>query len=595
MAQTVSVRPAQGGPRRSQAEFGSDYIVELLRALEIEYAIFNPGATFRGLHDSLVNFGDTSSPSVVECTHEEISVAAAHGYAKASGKPAAAIVHNVVGLQHASMAIFNAWVDRVPVLVLGGTGPMDTTRRRPWIDWIHTALVQGNLVRDFVKFDDQPYSLAAVPESLLRAYRIMMAEPRGPVYVNFDADIQEARVGEPPLIPDVSEYVRTTRLQADPAALEQLAAWLVEARRPVIYADKLRSPEAVPALVELAELLGAAVIATEDRLSCPSTHPLNLSGDEREQFRAADLILALDAWDLKKPLSVLDRTTRTMVPITRPETRVVEIGLRDLATRSLVADYQSLYPTQLSVTADTTLALPALAELVRERLAGRPTDERDARRAELTARHAQLHAAWWAQAEREADRRPISVAYMSAQVWRAIQREDWVLAYHSFNPWPLRLWDFDQPYRYASGSGGSGVGYGIGGAIGVGLAHRGSGRILVDLQADGDLLYNTGALWTIVNQRLPLLLVMHNNRSYYNSEEHAERLAEHRGRPVERKGIGTKIVDPAVDFATVARGFGLYGEGPIEDPAELGPALARALREVKAGRPALVDVVTAPR
>jgi acetolactate synthase-1/2/3 large subunit len=594
MAQTTT-RPAQAGQRRSQAEFGSDFIVEMLGALGIEYAVFNPGATFRGLHDSIVNFGEPRL-KVVECTHEEISVAIAHGYAKASGKPAAAIVHNVVGLQHASMAIFNAWADRVPVLVLGGTGPMDTTRRRPWIDWIHTALVQGNLVRDFVKFDDQPASLAAVPESLMRAYRAMMTPPRGPVYVNFDADVQEDRVGEPPVIPDVGEYVRTTRMQADPAALEQLADWLVTAERLVVYADKFgRNQHAVSDLVELAELVGAAVITTDDALSFPTNHPLNLTGDERDQFKAADLILALDAWDLKKPLSILDRTTRTMVPIKRPECRVAEIGLKDLTVRSLVSDYQSLFPTQLSILADTSLAIPALTEQVRERLNGRASDARDARRAELTARHAQLHAAWWAQAEREADARPISVAYMSALVGRAIQKEDWVLGYHSFNPWPTRLWDFDQAYRYSSGSGGSGVGYGIGGAIGVALAHAGTGRIIVDLQADGDLLYNTGALWTVANQRLPMLMIMHNNRSYYNSEEHAERLAEHRGRPVENKGIGTKIVDPAVDFATVARGFGIYGEGPIENPADLAPAIERALAEVKAGRPALVDVVTAPR
>jgi acetolactate synthase-1/2/3 large subunit len=170
------VLPAPPGTTRSadypsQAEFGSDYIVEIMQALGIEYVAFNPGATFRGLHDSIVNFQGGSGIQAVECTHEEISVAIAHRYARAVAKPMAAIVHDVVGLQQATMAIFNAWIDRVPVFVIGATGPMDSTRRRPRIDWIHTANVQGLQVRDYVKLDDQPASIQAVPESMLRGWR----------------------------------------------------------------------------------------------------------------------------------------------------------------------------------------------------------------------------------------------------------------------------------------------------------------------------------------------------------------------------------------------------------------------------------------
>src|SRR5438093_13088298 len=158
MAVEDAVRSPGVGGSRSSAEFGSDYIVEILRALGIEYAAFNPGSSFRGIHDSLVNFPGAGGPEIIECLHEEISVAIAHGYAKAAGRPMAAIAPNVLVLQHATMAIFNAWVDRVPLLVLGGTGPVDAMHRRPWIDWIHTAHVQGNLVRDFVKWDNQPTS-----------------------------------------------------------------------------------------------------------------------------------------------------------------------------------------------------------------------------------------------------------------------------------------------------------------------------------------------------------------------------------------------------------------------------------------------------
>ncbi len=582
----------------SRAEFGSDYIVELLRALGIEYAAFNPGASFRGLHDSLVNFGDTASPSVIQVCHEEISVAIAHGYAKATGRPMAAVLHNMVGLQHASMAIYNAWVDRVPILLLGGTGPVDSTLRRPWIEWIHTALVQGNLIRDFVKFDDQPASLAAVPDSLLRAYRTMLAEPCGPVYVNFDVTLQEQRAAEALPIPDVDRYVASTRLQADPAALARLADWLVAAERPVILTSSLgRNPATLPALTRLAELTASAVVSTGERLNLPTTHPLNLSGANRELLEQADLILALDLLDLQGGLTAAPSASGPSATA-----RIVQIGLADLAVRSWAHDFMKLCPTDLSIVADTSLAVPTLVEFVATRLdqevgsvRTRP-EARQARRQELAARHARLRAGWQAQAQREADSRPISLAYMAAEVWAAIKDQRPVLAYHSFNPWPLRLWDLLEPSQFVGGSGGAGVGYGIGGAIGVALANRDNDRLCVSLQPDGDLLYATSALWTLAHERLPLLLVMHNNRSYYNSEEHARRMAEQRGRPLARSGIGVHLTDPAVDFANIARGFGIWAEGPLEEPAELGPALQRALRVVQdERRPALLDVVTAPR
>jgi len=215
---------------RARQEYGSDLIVDLLRALGIEYAALNPGATFRGLHDSLINYGGNRQPELIQCSHEEIAVAIAHGYAKAAGRPMAAIVHDIVGLQHASMAIFNAWCDRVPLLVLGGTGPMAVEQRRPWIDWIHTALVQGQAVRDYVKWDDQPASLASIPEALLRAHRIAMTEPCGPVYVCFDAALQEMRMTEQVPLPTVARYLPPARLQADGAGMYSLQALWTQAR-----------------------------------------------------------------------------------------------------------------------------------------------------------------------------------------------------------------------------------------------------------------------------------------------------------------------------------------------------------------------------
>src|SRR6202011_4988250 len=276
-------------------EYGSDLVVDLLAALGIEYAAFNPGASFRGLHDSLVNYGGDRQPRTILCTHEEISVALAHGYAKATGRPMVAALHDVVGLQHACMAIFNAWCDRVPVLLLGGTGPMDSTRRRPWIEWIHTALVQGNHVRDFVKFDDQPASAAGLAESILRAYRLMAAEPTGPVYVCLDAALQEDPLPRDVSVPnDLERWIQQAPVQADPDGLRTAAQWLAQSRRPVILADTVgRSKSGIDALLALAERLDAPVVDLGSRFNFPSTHPLEATERRAQLLADADVVFAV--------------------------------------------------------------------------------------------------------------------------------------------------------------------------------------------------------------------------------------------------------------------------------------------------------------
>lgn len=584
-------------------EYGSDYVVDLIAALGLEYAAFNPGATFRGLHDSIVNYGGNRRPEVIACTHEEVSVAIAHGYAKALGRPMAAVVHNVVGLQHASMAIFNAYVDRAPVVVLGATGPMDTTRRRPRIDWIHTALVQGNLVRDFVKWDDQPASLAAVPESLARAHRIAMTPPYGPVYVCLDADLQEQPLtGEPPPGFDPRAVAPPTGLQADEASLERTTEWLVAAERPVILADHVgRTPAGVLALTELAEALGAPVIDCGERQGFITTHDLDLTGAQAELLGEADLVLALDVQDLFGQLSTLDRQTRTVCSRLQDGARVVHYTLEGLNVRSLIGDFQRVQPEDLRVAADTARAVPALAERCRERVGSensRATELRAERRAGLEQRHHQLRATWREQALEQRRQRPLGTAATALAVWEAIGAggRPWLLANGTLNGWARRVWDWDQPNLFLGRSGGAGLGYGIGAALGGALAHRSDDTLVVDLQSDGDLLFTPGALWTAAHHQLPLLVVMWNNRSYYNSEEHAISMAKARNRPLERAGIGTWITDPNVDFATLARSMGVHGEGPIETFADLGPALERAVRVVgEQRRPALVDVVSQAR
>jgi thiamine pyrophosphate-dependent acetolactate synthase large subunit-like protein len=573
--------------------FGSDLIVDVLRRLGIEYAALNPGATFRGLHDSIVNYGGNRGPELIQCGHEEIAVAMAHGYAKATGRPMAAILHDLVGLQHGSMAIFNAWCDRVPLLVLGGTGPMAVEQRRPWIDWIHTALVAGQTVRDYVKWDDQPASLASIPEALLRAYRITTTEPCGPVYVCFDAALQEMRMTEALAVPDVARFQPPARLQADDAALDEAAAVLVAARFPVIVAEYVgRHPDAAAALVELAEALAAPVIDlyAHGRGNMPNTHPLDLTEAAAEVLGAADAVLALDVQDLFGALARVDRVTRRAEPIVPPGARIVRVSLDDLAIRSWAADYQRVTPVDLPILADTALALPALVERVR-RLA-RDGGDRRARRERLAARHAALRQAARAAADRVWHETPISPARLAAEVWEAISGQDWVLVYGVLDGWPRRLWEWERHDRYLGYSGGAGLGYGPGASLGAALAHRADDRLCLAFQPDGDLLYTPQALWTAAHHAIPLLVIVCNNRTYGNDEVHQAVIARARGRPVENRVIGIRLDDPPVDYATMAQSFGVHAEGPIETPAQIGPALARAVRRVLRDRqPVLVDVV----
>ncbi len=590
--------PAQPSlPSQRRPQYGSDVIVDLLHRYDIEYAACNPGASFRGLHDSIVNYGGNQLPEMIQCCHEEISVAIAHGYAKATGRPMAALIHNIVGLQHASMAIFNAWCDRVPLLALGATGPMDVGLRRPWIDWIHTALVQGNLVRDYVKWDDQPHNLASVPDSFLRAHRIARTEPQGPVYVCYDAGLQEEVVHTAPTLPDPQFYAPPAPPQAHPEALERAAALLVGAAQPVIIADLVgRHPEAVASLVELAELLAIPVIDRGGRFNMPNTHPLNLTDAAGELLPSADVILALDVLDLYGALGQVDKATRLYQAGTAAGAQIIHITMGDLFVRSWAADYERLQAVDVPIAADTSVALPALIALCRDRLGSAETSHRAARAEELGVRHRALRLQWQQQAKDARSVRPLAVSTVVAEVWDVLKHEDWALVNNAVGAWTRRLWDWERPEHYLGTSGGAGLGYGMGAALGGALAYRDRGKVCVNLQADGDLLFTPSALWTAAHHRLPLLVVMFNNRSYYNSEEHAIELAGVRERPRERAGIGTRLDSPPVNFAQMAQSFGVYGDGPIETPEAIRPALERALRVVKEEQTlALVDIVMQPR
>ena len=594
----IVAQPTGGATAREgrTPEYGSDLVVDLLHALGIEYAAFNPGASFRGLHDSLVNYGGDTSPRSVLCCHEEISVALAHGYAKATGRPMVAALHDVVGLQHACMAIFNAWCDRVPVLLLGGTGPMDSTRRRPWIEWIHTALVQGNHVRDIVKFDDQPASAAAVPDSILRAYRLMTAEPSGPVYVCLDAAIQEdplpRGIGVPP---DLDRWVKQSSIQADPRGLETAAEWLSESRRPVILADTVgRTAAGATALKSLAERLDAPVVDLGTRFNFPSEHPLEATERREELLREADVILAVDVVDLWGALQSNAARHRPAGFAPSADARLISLSMSEMLVHSWTSDFQRMQPVDLNLVGESALALPALATLVSS--SGAAAEERRARAATIADEGRRRRADWETRARSAAGADgPVPLGALGLALRDALVGQDVVLSNSDLRGWARRLWRIEQPYQYTGSSGGAGLGYGIGASLGVALAYRGSDRIVLNLQPDGDFLYSSSALYTAAHEKLPLLMVMLNNHSYYNSEEHGLRMAEQRGRPAERAGIGTRPEGPSVDFAALARSFGIAAAGPVSSAADLSSALATAVEAVAAGEPYLLDVVTEVR
>lgn len=584
----------------SKAQFGSDVIVDMLQQMQVEYVALNPGATFRGVHDSLVNYAGTKGPEMILCTHEEIAVAVAHGYGKAAGKPMAAYVHNVVGLLHSSMAVFNAWCDRAGLLLLGATGPMDASSRRPWIDWIHTANVQGEAVRNFTKWDDQPASIAASAEAIIRAHHTASSDPKGPVYLCFDAAIQEQKLESPFLLPDVSKYPKPTRIQADALSIHTVVDALVGADSPVIVADFLgRSTEALEGLVRLAEALGAPVIDGGDLYNFPTRHHLYATESKKELIEAADVVLALDVYDLAQAFSGAHYASRDPVDLMRPDAKLIDVSLRQQNVRSWAQDYGRLYPTSMSVTADTAVAVPAIAELVQRRveddqLVMSKAEERRSHVKELhvSAREAALREA----AQPMAEDGTLRLGFVAQKIWETIKDVDWVLGNGDLRGWVQRLWDFTSANQNMDSRGGGGLGQGFGHAIGVALANRDQGRVTINIQSDGDLLFTPSAIWTAVHHRIPMLVVMYNNRTYGNDLGHQALVAQMRGRPEENKHVGINIEDPHVDFSSMARSFGAWAEGPIELPEDLGPALERALKAVvENGAVALVDVITEVR
>jgi thiamine pyrophosphate-dependent acetolactate synthase large subunit-like protein len=583
----------------ANARPGGDLMVDVMKALDFEYVASNPGSSFRGIQESIINYGNNEAPEFLTCCHEESSVAMAHGYFKAEGKPMAVLCHGTVGLQHAAMAIYNAYADRVPVYILAGNH-LDATHRRPGVEWAHSVQDAAAMVRDFVKWDDQPVSLQHFAESAVRAYKIAMTPPMMPVLVVIDGHLQEE-----PISPEVAEHLRIPKLtlasapQGDSGAVAEAARLLVAAENPVIVADRAaRTPAGLALLIELAELLQAPVVDQGGRMNFPTRHPLHQSANRRRLLANADVVLGLELTDFWGTVTTLrDLPVRNPRSIIGPETKLISITTLDLFSGSNYQDFQRYPEVDVAMAADAEATLPALTGACRKLLTAerrRAFQERGTSLAEAHAtalEHARAEAAhaWTAS--------PISTARLTAELWAQIKTEDWSLVTQSGNTsgWAMRLWNFDKHYQYLGGSGAAGVGYGAPASVGAALANRRHGRLSVSIQGDGDFMYAPGVWWTAAHHQIPLLSVMHNNRAYHQEVMHIQRMANRHDRGVTRAHIGTTIDHPDIDFAKMAQSMGVHGEGPITDPNDLGPAIRRALEVVKGGEPALVDVVTQPR
>jgi thiamine pyrophosphate-dependent acetolactate synthase large subunit-like protein len=554
--------------------FGSDIVADALRALDVPYIALNPGASYRGLHDSLVNYLGNERPQMLLCLHEESAVAIAHGYAKVTGKAMAAAVHSNVGLMHATMAMFNAWCDRMPMVVLGATGPVDAAKRRPWIDWIHTSRDQGALVRGYTKWDDQPASPAAARESILRAAWIANTAPRGPTYVNLDAGMQEERLAAPVPPTDAMRLMPKAESAPPAGAITQAAGLLRNAKRPVILAGRVsRSEDAWKARIALAERLNARVL-TDLKVSAafPTDHALHAGApgtiapvpEALDALRGADAILSLDWLDVAGTLKAAGGAVAA---------KVVQVSVDHQLHNGWSMDYQALPPVDVMIACEPDAAVPALLDAL-----GPGTPRAVPARAETPFKPA-------------GDK--LTVDHLADALRRAVGERPASLTHVSLS-WNGASWPFRHPLDYLGSDGGGGVGGGPGISVGAALALKGTGRLPIAVCGDGDFLMGVTALWTAAHYRIPLLIVVANNRSFFNDELHQERVARMRNRPVENRWVGQRISEPDIDLAAMARAQGAQAFGPVEAIGDLDATFKQAIAAVEAGGLAVVDVRVEP-
>lgn len=581
-------------------------MVDVIRSLGIGYIACNPAHSFRGLHESLINYAG-NKPELLLCLHEEVAVAMAHGYYKISGKPMIALMHSSVGLQHAAMAVYNAWCDRVPVFLMGGN-EQDAAKPERGRDIISAHSVQDPnvLVRDFTKWDDSPVSLQHFADSCVRAYKLAMTPPCEPVMLSIESSYQQEEIEDRGRL-SIPRYVPTAPPQGEDGAVREAARLLVAARSPVIVVDRAaRSQRGVQLLVELCELLQAPCVDLRSRMNFPNTHYLCRHAEDAEALVGkADVIAGLELtnfWSTVNSFVDNNKDGEGEVKIlVKPGTKLVSISSLPLSMKSNYQDMQRFQVIDVDMAADAEATLPSLIQEVRSQLTAKQRSAIAARGQAMRAQGQEARARALTEAKKNWNASPMTPARLTLELFEHIKGLDWSLVGGSrwMVRWARRLWPIERYYHYLGLSGGDGRGYELPSAIGAALANREAGRFSVNLQSDGALMYTPQALWTAVHHQIPLLTIMMNNRCYQSEVEHIDRVSGWRGRKPNKGGhsgpIGTMLENPIIDYAGMARSMGMFGAGPVMRVEELGPALKKAIAVVKAGAPALVDVVLQAR
>jgi acetolactate synthase-1/2/3 large subunit len=587
------------GPPITVSDPGSDFMVDVIKTLDIDYVAVNPGGSIRGLHESIIHYGGNKKPELISVNHEEIGVAIAHGYARAAGKPMAALMYGVLGLQHAAMAVYNAWADRVPIVMFAGNVG-NQSKRFGLPTWYHSATDLASLLKGTLKWSDQPVSPQYIADSFHRAYRLAVTAPKGPVLVTVDDWLQENSLADVRSELSIPTYHPPVQPIADPKALADAARMLVAAQNPVIVVDRAVSSQAgMDNIAELAEVIGSPVLNRLSRICIATDHPMNLTGMDSALIGKADVLLFLGVDDVWGTLyAVTDTVARPTRRIAKPDAKVITIGIDDYDGRGNIQDLQHAVDVDLPIIGDPEASVPHLIEALKQALGSGSRDLISQRAAAVRKNHVALRNQYRHDAAFGWDASPVSVARLSTELHAALADETWSVMTNMpefLNNWPQKLWNITRWNQFQANSGAGGLGFAVPSGIGAALALKGSGVIPVVLQTDGDFMFVNSSLWTAAHHRVPMLIVMHNNRAYHAEHMNIQLMANRRQRGVTNTNLGTTLIDPTVDFGMLARSMGVWGTGPITEPDKLQAAFKEALAVVKGGQPALVDVVTQPR
>lgn len=565
---------------------GSDAVVDLLGNLGYRYIAINPGSSFRGLHDSIVNYHGNKDPKILLCLHEEVAIAVAHGYAKGGGGHAAAAIHDLVGLMHASMAVYDAFLDQVPMVILGGSGPRDRFSRRP-IDWIHSADTQAELIRSYVKWDDEPSPSSAFVYSVIRAHQVANSAPYGPTYISLDCALQEEEVNEesvPSL--EIKLFQPDPPIAPNSRTIRNAAEMLYNSRLPLIIGGRVgRNAEVTPLLLELVDLLGAAYLDDRNTVAFPTDHPGNCNLDP-SIISEADTILSVDVVDLTS----LIKRSKPGYADSGNKVNIIDLSIGDTGAKSWSNSSAITRPRDIHLLSDPIYGLKELIQAIKPIADPKQASQR---RTVIARRLAGAKSTQEHEIKEHWDDRPISQVRLVSELWQATKDIDWLLLLRNTRSWPESIWKFTGAGQYLGDSGGGGVGYGPGAMVGGALAAMENGKLGVGIIGDGDFLMASSALWTGVHYGIPMLMVINDNNSFYNDEPHQVRVANRRGRPKENSWIGMRISDPQIDIAGLARSYGCWATGPIDDPSELSSAIKSGLDQALGGKVAVVHVHTA--